>query len=279
MSTMTIESSNKPQAFQEFEHQGWETVSSGYAQHFTRLTSQTVPAILDAVMINKGMSVLDVCTGPGVLAAAAVERGAHVIGLDFSANVIEIAKQSVPTVEFRQGDAQAMPYEESSFDAVVCGYGVIHVPDPAKALSEMRRVLKPDCRTAISVWEAPKPTNGFGLLFGSIKTHGNLDVPLPHGPDFFQFSEREKLVDALQETGLREIAVQTVDQTWEFSDPLGIVTAFLEGGVRARGLLEAQTEAARQRICEAVKDAMNQYASSDGLYRVPMPALVGSGMK
>jgi SAM-dependent methyltransferase len=104
----------------------------------------------------------------------------------------------VPGAEFRQGDAQTLPFEADSFDSVVCGYGIIHVPEPQKALSEMRRVLKPGGCLAVSVWEAAKPGNGFGLLFGAIRKHGDLNVPLPHGPDFFQFSEPDKLKAAFK---------------------------------------------------------------------------------
>jgi SAM-dependent methyltransferase len=201
------------------------------------------------------------------------------VGLDFSGEVIEIAKRNVPGAKFRQGDAQELPFEDESFDAVVCGYGVIHVPEPKKALLEMHRVLRPGGRFATSVWEAPKPTNGFGLLFGSIKNHGNLDVPLPHGPDFFQFSDHEEMTSALQDTGFREVTVRTVEQIWELGEPLGIITAVMEGAVRARGLLLAQTESARSAISKAVKEGMEQYRSSEGGYRVPMPALIGAGTK
>jgi len=277
--TVTIELSNEPQAFQQFEHRGWETISDGYQQHFARLTSQAVPTTLDAAAIEEGMRVLDVCTGPGMLAAAAVERGAQVIGLDFSGKVIEIARRNVPKAEFQEGDAQALSFEDDSFDAVVCGFGVMHVPDPAMALSEIRRVLKPGGRAAISTWEAPKPTNGFGVLYGAIKANGDFNVPLPHGPDFFQFSDEEKMTMALRETGFRDIAVHYVDQTWELNDSMGIVSAVSEGAVRVRGLLEAQTEAARNAISEAVKAGMSQFASADHRYRVPMPALIGAGAK
>ena len=276
---MTIESSHDPKAFQDFEHEGWETISAGYEHHFARLTRQAVPATLDAVGITQGMRLLDVCTGPAMLAGAATQRGADVVGLDFSGEVIEIANRNVPQAEFRQGDAQDLPFDDASFDAVVCGYGVIHVPEPEKALLEMYRVLRPGGRFATSVWEAPKPTNGFGLLFGSIKNHGNLDVPLPHGPDFFQFSDHEKMASALQNTGFNEVTVQTIEQVWELKEPLGIVTAVLEGAVRARGLLLAQTESARRAISKAIEEGMEQFRSSEGGYRVPMPALLGVGTK
>ena len=155
---MAIESFRDRAAFHDFEHAGWEAVSDGYERHFARLTSQTVPGILDAVRVARGMRLLDVCTGPGMLAGAALERGADVVGLDFSSKVVAIARRNVPGAEFQQGDAQALPFEAESFDAVVCGYGIIHVPEPQKALSEMHRVLKPGGYIAASVWDAPKPS-------------------------------------------------------------------------------------------------------------------------
>ncbi len=276
---MAIESSRDPVGFRDFEHEGWQAVSDGYERHFARLTTQTVQATLDAARVANGMRLLDVCTGPGMLAGAALERGADVVGLDFSNKVLAIARRNVPGAEFQQGDAQALPFEAKSFDAVVCGYGIIHVPEPQKALSEMHRVLKPGGHIAASVWDAPKPSNGFGLLFGAIKEHGDLNVPLPHGPDFLQFSEPRKLSAALQDTGFTDTAVDIVEQTWELDEPSGMITAILDGAVRARGLLRAQTEDVRNAIFTAVTGGMQHYRSSDGVYRVPMPALVGSGRK
>ena len=274
---MAIETSKEPKVFSDFEHQGWETNSAGYEQHWARLTRQTVPATLDAADVAKDTYVLDVCSGPGMLTAAALERGAKAVGLDFSDKVVAIARRIVPEAEFYQGDAQALPFEDDSFDAVVCGYGVIHVPNPDVALKEMYRVLRPGGRLAISVWESPKPNNGFGALFGALKTHGDLNVPLPHGPDFFQFSDAERMTDALTGMGLRDIRVQSVDQSWSLDEPLGIIRAVLEGAVRARALLLAQTDSAREAIERSVSEQMSQFSSGDGTFEVPMPAIVGAG--
>ncbi len=69
---MTIEKSNEPQAFADFEHAGWEAVSDGYARHFAPLTRQAVEPTLDAAGVAVGMAVLDACCGPGVIASAAL---------------------------------------------------------------------------------------------------------------------------------------------------------------------------------------------------------------
>ena len=274
---VAIEISNDPEVFSDFEHQGWETSSGGYEKHWARLTRQTVSATLDAAGVVKGSRVLDVCSGPGMLCAAAFARGANAVGLDFSSKTVAIARRNVPEAEFHQGDALSLPFDEDSFDAVVCGYGVIHVPSADVALREMRRVLRPGGRLAISVWGSPEPDNGFGTLYGALKAHGDLDVPLPHGPDFFQFSDAQRMTDALKCIELRDISVQSVDQNWHFVEPLGIIQAVLEGAVRARALLLAQTDAAREAIENSVIEGMSKYSSDDGGYDVPMPAIVGAG--
>src|SRR5499426_3406590 len=162
-----MERSREPEAFTAFERLGWGGQIDGYQRTFARLTAQTVPAMLEAGRVMRGHRVLDVCTGHGVLAAAALERGAAVSGLDFAEAVVSAAMRNVPGATFRQGDAQALPYPDASFEAVLCGYGLIHLSDPAVALAEMVRVLAPGGRLAASAWERPEPDNGFGLGAGA----------------------------------------------------------------------------------------------------------------
>lgn len=72
-----------------------------------------------------------------MLAAGALERGAEAIGLDFSPEAVELARKVMPNARFELGDAQAMPYSAKSFDAVLCGYGLMHLPERAAALREI----------------------------------------------------------------------------------------------------------------------------------------------
>jgi len=110
-----MERSQEPEAFTTFERRGWGSQIDGYQRTFARLTAQTVPAMLEAARVGRGHRVLDVCTGHGVLAGAALERGAIVSGLDFAEEVVAAATRNVPGAAFRQGDAQALPYPDASF--------------------------------------------------------------------------------------------------------------------------------------------------------------------
>jgi SAM-dependent methyltransferase len=192
---------------------------------------------------------------------------------------VALARERVPEAAFLEGDAQALPFAEASFDALVCGYGIIHCPDPEKALAEMARVLRPGGRAALSVWAAPGPDNGFGLFLGALKAHGRLDVGLPDGPDFFQFSEPERLEGALEAAGLTRTGAREVPQTWRLARTQEMIPAFLEGTVRTRALYSGQTEAAQAAIGKAVEEGLARFQARPGGYEVPMPALVGWGSR
>ena len=275
---MSIQRSNDPAAFLAFERDAWNTVIGDYERLFASLTRQTAEPLFNAAKVTKGQRLLDVCSGHGGLAAEAARRGADVVAIDFSAEAVAIARARTAGVDFRQGDAQNLEFPGASFDTVVCGYGIIHVPEPDRALSEMFRVLKPSGRLAVSVWDKPSPDNGFGVVFEALKKHGRLDVPLPHGPDFFQFSDPEAMTGALGQIGLTDVTAIVVRQFWEMRQPADLIEAFLRGGVRLRALLREQEPSALAAIKVTVAKGMERFRAGDG-YRVPMPAIVGSGRK
>ena len=276
---MAIQTAQDPDAFATFEQQGWEVVSHDYAYWFTPLTRQTVEPLLDAARVDASSRLLDVATGPGVVAAGAVARDIDTIGLDFAVEAIDIASRNVRGACFEVGDAQSMAYSEHSFDAVTCAYGIMHMPKPDRALAEMHRVLRPGGRVAISVWQAPSDDNGFGLLYRSIQQHGNMHVDLPEGPDFFQFGQPILLSEALNSVGFTSVQVELINQYWILDDPDDFITCFADATVRSRGLLAGQTTRARAEIYASVRDGLLAFYEDDDTYRIPMPALIGSATR
>jgi len=128
--------------FSRFEHEGWERVAGKYDSVWSKSTRQFIPYLLDAADVRAEMSFLDVGCGPGYVAAAAAGREARPVGLDFSAEMVRIAKTMFPEIQFRVGDAQNLPYTDSSFDRVLSNFALLHVSDPERAAAEAFRVLK-----------------------------------------------------------------------------------------------------------------------------------------
>jgi SAM-dependent methyltransferase len=264
-----------PRAFHEFERSGWERASAYYNEAFGALTRQTADALLDAAGVTTGTRVLDVATGPGPIAAAAAARGAQVAGLDFSPAMIAEAQRCYPAIAFREGDAEALPFDASSFDAVVMNFGLLHLARPEGAIAEAHRVLRPGGRYALTVWSAPEEAIGFGLVLRAVQEHGNPNVGLPEGPPFFRFSSPEEFTATLQRAGFSGVDVRTLPLTWRLSSPEGAFDAVSQGGVRTSALLRAQTPEALSAIRAAVRRGVEGYAK-DGLFFLPMPAVLAS---
>src|SRR5262249_38260483 len=132
-----------PAAFHAFERAGWESVPRPYHDAWGSLTTQVVGPLLDAAHVGARTRVLDVGTGPGSVAAAAARRGASVVAVDFSEAMLAEARRHHPGIDFRSGDAEALPFEDAVFDAVVMSFGLLHLARPDQALGEAHRVLRP----------------------------------------------------------------------------------------------------------------------------------------
>ncbi|MCI0406228.1 MAG: class I SAM-dependent methyltransferase [candidate division Zixibacteria bacterium] len=135
---------------------------------------------INRLQISKGARVLDVACGTGNLAIPAAKAGALVTGLDFASNLVEQARVRAKTeglnIQFQEGDAEAMPYPDGSFDVVVTMFGAMFCPRPEKAASELIRVTKPGGRMAMANWT---PAGFAGQMF---KLSGMYAPPPPGMP-------------------------------------------------------------------------------------------------
>jgi demethylmenaquinone methyltransferase/2-methoxy-6-polyprenyl-1,4-benzoquinol methylase len=118
--------------------------------------------------VRRGDHVLDCATGTGDLAIAFHKAGANVTGTDFTPEMIELARAKAPQIRFEVADVMALPFENASFDIAGVAFGIRNVADPAKALAEMARVVRPGGR--VVVLEFGQPRNRiFGALYGAYR--------------------------------------------------------------------------------------------------------------
>ena len=136
------------------------------------------PLLLEQAALRRGQQVLDVACGTGVaarLAAASLDTTGKVVGLDLNPGMLAVARSLPPpqgaTIEWREGDAGALPFAEKLFDVVFCKFGLQYFPDRSQAVREMYRVLKPSGRLVALVWRALIHSLGFATLAEALERH------------------------------------------------------------------------------------------------------------
>jgi demethylmenaquinone methyltransferase/2-methoxy-6-polyprenyl-1,4-benzoquinol methylase len=113
--------------------------------------------VVELAKVNAGCGALDVCCGTGDLAEALSRAGAKVVGCDFSPEMLRVAKDRQPKIDYQQADALQLPFKDAHFDTVTIGYGLRNLADLQKGISELLRVLKGDA--VLIILEFGKPAN------------------------------------------------------------------------------------------------------------------------
>jgi SAM-dependent methyltransferase len=241
------------------------------------LFEEWAPRVTKAAELKPGQRVLDVACGTGVLAreaARCVQPGGTVTGLDRNEVMLTVARRIAPGIDWRLGRAEALPFPDSSFNAVVSQFGLMFFEEREGALKEMWRVLKPGGRLAVAVWDVLDHSPGYAdmvallqRLFGE-KIANELKAP-------FVLGDKSAFADLLNSAGISGIKIQTPAgsarfpsiQSWVHTDVKGWTLADLIDDKQYRLL---QSEAARD---------LKRYVKSDGTVSFAAPAHVATAVK
>ena len=265
---------NRPiDEFSRFEHAGWERVADKYDTTWSSLTRQFIPHLISAAQVSAGMSVLDVACGPGYVSAALKDMAVVPTGIDFSQNMIVIAKTMFPDISFLQGDAQDLPFQDATFDSVLNNFGLLHVSDPETACAEASRVLKAKGRFGFTVWAGPETSPGAKIINDAIEAHADLEVGLPEGPPRYLFGQKEECRQVLGQAGFdgKSISYATRTAQWHLPNASYLFEAERDAGVRTTGLLARQSPTTLNAIRIAIEEGVRRYAKVNE-FAIPMAA-------
>ncbi len=241
--------------FKETEHAGWTEKAAAYDNHFASITAQAIEPALNLIGDIAGSNILDVCCGTGDLAAAALQRGAKVTGIDFAPTMIEIASQKAPKATFLTGDAEDLQFEDASFDSAICSFGLWHMAEPDKAIAEAVRVLKTNGTFVYTTWLPPKKGfDMFEIVVEAINEHGSMDVDLPSSPPPFRFADEAEADRALSAQGFKDIAYREMTATWTGKSGQEVLDMIYKSIVRTPMMIEAQSPSARDVIKKQIVD-------------------------
>ena len=267
-------------AFTRFEHEGWNRVAHKYDSTWASSTRQFIGPLLEAAAVEARMTLLDIGCGPGYVSATARDRGANPIGIDFSQEMVGIARRRFPEIEFREGDAQQLAFADGTFDRVVANFALLHLANPERACAEACRVLQPGGWFAFTTWARVEENPFVRLVEDAIQAHANLNVDLPPGPPYYLFESPEEFRKALKrvgfESGSMKFKVHRIE--WKVPTARFIFDAELNAGVRTAGLLARQTPKVLAAIQAAIEKAVEPYAHGSG-FAIPKAAYVVAARK
>jgi SAM-dependent methyltransferase len=221
---------------------------------------------------------LELCCGPGYGAGAAARRGATAVGVDFAEGMVEVARKNYPQATFHQADVEALPFDDASFDGVICAFGVSHLPNPDTMMAEANRVLVSGGKFAFAMWCGPNKNEFFNLVLGAIQQHGTTDVPLPPAPPVFRFSDPTACTAALLAAGFADPVVTEIPLSYAPRSADAVLDFTYKAAVRMVMILERQAATARDRIHQAIIEGASRLERA-GRIEIAMPAVLASASK
>ena len=200
--------------FKAMERSGWSERAAIYNDYTGTLCRQAIAPLLHEGEVAGSHAVLDGGCGTGAAAAEAARLGASVTAVDFSDDMVEVARARCPGAAVCAGDAEALVFEDASFDRVVCNFGILHVADPDRAIAEAARVLKSGGRYAFTAWRGPEVSPFFRIVMDAVSESGTLDVDLPPAPPMFRFSDEAECARTLRAAGSPTSGAQMSRSSW-----------------------------------------------------------------
>jgi ubiquinone/menaquinone biosynthesis C-methylase UbiE len=279
-----------PQKYKDTTTQQWQTAAEAWHRWAPTLAEWLGPSteiMLDMAGVTSRSRVLDVAAGAGeqtVVAARRVGSDGYVLATDISSNILEFAAAEardagLKNIETRVMDGENMDeLDADSFDAVISRVGLIYFPDQQKALTGMRRVLKPGGKIGAIVYSTPDRNQFFSIPITIIRRRAELPPPLPGQPGPFSLGAPGVLEDAFKTAGFRDVETRVVQAPVRMSSAAECVRFERESFGALHQMMSGLSEAEREETWKEIEDELRQFETGDG-FEGPCEMVVGAGVK
>jgi SAM-dependent methyltransferase len=262
--------------------EGWAAWTDWYGRNFRPLTDW----LCRHVELTPGMRLLDVACGtgePALAAAAGVRPGGTVVAIDLSSRMLAVAARRAAAVELdnvtlREMDAEHLRFDDGAFDAVTCACGLMFCPDPARAMAEIHRVLRPNGRFAVAVWDEPQKNPFFTTIAQVFARFFPVPPPDPAAPGGFRLAPPGALDAAVRAGGFLEYAIESVPFQIECDSPAEYQRIFVSFSAALRDKVSALPASERVRLDASVREAAAPHVEA-GRVRLTATALCACGRR
>ena len=255
---------------------GWDLAAHRYEPLWRAQLAGAQDKLLECAALAPGERVLDVACGTGLVtfeAARAVGPHGRVLGVDLSGEMVEAARQCAEqrhtsNLSFARMDAEALRLPDAGFDVVLCALGLMYMPDPAQALREMQRVLRPGGRIVIAIW-GERSRCGWSALFRIV----DAEVASEVCPQFFRLGQGDGLAHLCAELQFEAVQQHRIATTLAYADADEACSAGFIGGPVALAWSRFDDDV-RARVCRHYLEAIEAWRCDDGRYSVPAEFVV-----
>lgn len=220
-----------------------------------------------------GERVLDLACGTGIVGrrlAPLVMPGGHIDALDLNPHMLDVARDVAhrenAAIVFHEGTMEALPFADETYDLVTCQQGLQFVPDRAKAVQEMRRVLRPGGRAVVSCWSAIEHNSYYVAMASIMERH--LGEPVLE--NIFQLSDADALRALFVTAGFTDVRIEAVRLTARYPQPDHFVDNFITSNVASILPMQGMTPAAQQQLIAAltrdIHHILEDYMSGDEIH-------------
>jgi ubiquinone/menaquinone biosynthesis C-methylase UbiE len=274
MSSQTFDA----ERFKRDSRSSWDAAAAGWEKWwplFERAAQGVSNSLVALAKIKPGDRVLDIATGtgePAITAARAVGQNGRVIGVDHSPGMLDVARRRAATlklanVEYREGDAASLSEPAGSFDAVVCRWGLMFVPDLAAAARGIHTMLKPGARLATAVWDTGDKVPMITIAGQQVRTMIGVPPPPPGTPNPLSLADTSILERALTSAGFRDFKVEPMTVTFEFDSPEKFLESRRDISYDFRTAMASQSAEMQRKLEEVVIKEARPYVRADGKMR------------
>ena len=279
-----------PIKYKETTREQWQAAAEPWYRWGPTLEEwlgQATQTMLDMAEVGPGSRVLDIAAGAGgqtIVAAKRVGPSGYVLATDISSNILQFASETarqegLGNVETRVMDGESLEeLEEESFDAVISRVGLIYFPDQQRALTGMRRALKPGGRIACVVYSTAENNKFFSIPVSIIRKRAQLPPPLPGQPGPFSLGGVGVLEEAYQRAGFREAETRMVPSPLRLSSAAECVRFERESFGALHQMMSGLSQPEREAVWEEIERELRQFEGPNG-FEGPCEMLVGAGAK